>query len=160
MSKYTISIDPNGAPKVGDKYDINEIEIANTSRLLLLKDYKKLSSDNNDEVTEVKKNLQGLAEAFKQPDISKNLVDRFAIKDANTNIKDTKFSKALTTLLQWKKQVIKAYVYVTVISNTGTSVGADANAKEEYDQLKEFMKESTRILLNLNILSEEDEMVT
>jgi hypothetical protein len=156
MIKYTISIDEKGAPKVNDelsdKINIADVIISNSSQLTLGK-YRDVTLDNIDEV---KANLQGLAEAFKQTDIPKKLVETFVTKEANTaTIKDTNFSKALTTLLQWKKQVVKAHVYVTVILNTDISIDADENDKKQYDQLKEFMKESTRILLNLNVLDDE-----
>jgi hypothetical protein len=156
MIKYTISIDEKGAPKVNDelsdKNNIADVIISNSSQLTL-GNYRDVTLDNIDEV---KANLQGLAEAFRQTDIPTKLVETFVTKEANTaTIKDTNFSKALTTLLQWKKQVIKAHVYVTVMLNTDISVDADENDQKQYDQLKEFMKESTRILLNLNVLDDE-----
>lgn len=134
--------------------DINELVIvpSNVAPGVLELKLGNFQTAVENQIGTAKLKLEELVKAFGNEDVSTKVLDLVSF-DPSITFDDNKYKNALAKLLSWKKQVIKAYVYIIVLEHT-TLGGFEVKGpiQERYERLKSLLEDSTRIILNVGAL--------
>ncbi len=143
---YIIDIDSSGDPTIDNKNDIDQVIIVDA---ITLADYQIIPEGR---YADAKANLRKIVDNFGSAALSQKVVD---IVSADPSLGTGNIYKStMSKLVEWKRTVLKAYVYVVVMENTvGDNLATVGTLKGHYEALQQLMVDSTSLILNLGSLT-------